>query len=1680
MKIAHGLGLLCTLMAGLGLAASSLGADTVLTTSGVIAPTGRMYFSSEGKGTVSYDSSTGWYTYKPSTLADDTTVTLTIEATNLSFRAYNQFWVEWDNSNSSAAMRFSLLRALPVYDEVKADVVTAGSGKSEASKSLDGLGSPGRLRGIRAVFYHKTSSYATSVVTKQIRFRARLKLIDGSLTSNLWTPLSNAQSVALPTTFSSAARSAGESKRTSLKNTTSSLKTTAQASGTSNANKIAAYESLFAHRDGDAREIEKAALAVEAKAKENAGAILHGVVSGADKVSRDGSFAGSYGAAASVSVARGEAEGVQIALYPSKSLSGVTATVSALASESGKVLDASFVSVSPVGYVKPTYPAYVSPAAYRDTVADPIMDWVSSMNLEAERFQPYWVEAKVPEKTEPGIYAGTVTFADSAGHSVAVPLSVKVRKLTLPAHRKLPVVFSSNVFDAQSDLQVAYERDAAVLSELSNFVKSESGDPSVLSSAALAAWRRMEAEYNLLVSHNLPYQNIYTSPANIQPEWIRDMRLRDCPSIFTIGYDKVSPSVDVVGEHVSAMGDKSSSIWFYGYDEVSSASAFAGMKKSFGSVKAAYPQVKTFCTALDGTFGETSDCLTEVDAWVDPEDRFSGTGHQTNAAKARARGKQVWFYPCNWPVIPWANYHLENSAVASRVLAGAAAWKKKTDGVLYYSVDTFSPYMDTSIISYGFDTFSGGAKKTRLGNSGWDRDITITTTSSSSTGKAERWESFADGVDKLPAVRIRGQVYVNNFTKSSGYGCYVELRFNYVNKSLGDNGQEQSFYNVNVGKTKQWQTIDMTVTPKGEAVNCLFRVYAKSSNAKVIFRDVRVEYADGHTVNRKLGASAPLSGSSPVFEDACYGSFRSNGDGSLIYPGANGPSASLRLKYVRDGIDDYEYLHQLSNAVIAVRSGRVVLENASQFLSRAASALAVPSDVCSSFTSYASEGKKLAAWRDEMGDLLDEYFEVAESEGEANGVFDSFETFEGESGASAYGFPGDDGQSEPWTGSGSVIVSDGTAFHGSKFLRLADNDDKQHNATKRLEASSLVNLVDGPVPFSFAFRRTDSDEQTTALTGCNMSIGARSDTLATSKSLPNKDIFANPVAAWQDGVVTGRWYFIEGELSFETVTDDDGFDTSRLAFRAKRITDTFTRQTLPGVDGSAPYAYATVAKADDWSLLSLNFFTWSGYRGFIDIDAIRIGEGPSFALYDSAEKFSGESGASSDGYAGDDGRAAWSGAESIMSDDTAFEGDRYFRIADEDSNQHNLRKVFPVDSIPPFPLAKGEGVPFSFVFRRHPSSVADASLSGCNITFGARAASIDKTASTSGVDIFATPASAWPEPPAEGRWYLVEGRLCCEAFTDRNGAPKNRIAYRADRIVDTELGMEVVGKDALSSAYTYVNVDPATDWTLSYVRFMTWGQSQAIVDIDAVRFGSSAPRCISKGPLKESFETFPRAYNTTIAGYHGDDGAGKWTVGQSALVMNGDDGAAYLRIDDNTASQHSVTRSIFPAYRPRITLAGGRRCPFSFSFRRTPVDATSSLTGCKLKLYAVSPMTGERLDYTDGADIFKTPSSISDALAENEVWFRVSGHVSLETPSQGRRRLAYRVNSVINLETGDILYSSPGAGLLYSYKDAASVADDFVLSGFTFFTYGASKGYVDIDDFSLGNHPPEAFTIRIR
>lgn len=1172
------------------------------------------HFTKEGSGSVTHEGG-GWYRFDPPA-EPLVTATLSLDMSAARFRAFNQVFVTVSNANESTYVKATLDTALPQWSSDVSSSFTAPQGVSTHEIHFPGVGAPAVLRDFRLAVEHASSDHPDSSAALPIRVRVQMRLTDYNIDSTLWNSLEANLSRALPDGLSAAASAAAGAKRSELAARRTALRATARSSRSSNADKLAAYEELFAMRDSVAREIEKAALDTDAAAAEASGTLLHGVAAGAEKIARDGPFAGRLGVAASVSAARGEAEGVQIALYPSAALRGVTASVSPLVSAGGARLDSAAVTVAPVGYVRPTFPAYIPSADFRDTIADPILEWADALDLEAGRFQPWWVEASVPTRAVPGVYSGTVTFADDAGHRVAVPLSVKVRRVALPRHRTLPVVFSSNVFTASSALQVVYERDAAVLRELEAFLRSEDPDPAALSDGARAAWERTLREYRLLVSHNLPYQNIYCSPSVVQPSWIRAMRLADCPSIFTIGYDKVSPSADVVGAHVEAMGDASASIWFYGYDEVSSASAYASMKRSFGSVKAAHPQVTTFCTALDGTFGRTSDCLEEVDVWVDPEDRFAGSGHQANAAEARARGKQVWFYPCNWPVIPWANLHLENTAVANRIVTGAASWKKMTDGVLYYSVDSPTPYADTPIISGGFDTFSAGAEKTRLGNCGWNRDITLTTTSTTSSAKAERWESFANDVDRLPPLRVRGQVWVDSFRKSSGWGCHAELRFNYADKSLGTNGQEQNYVDVDVSRTRQWQDVDATIVPKGEVVSCLFRVYAKSSGARVVFRDMRVEYADGRTVNRKLGATAPLPRGTAVFDGACYGSFRSNGDGCLVYPGPDGPSASLRLKCVRDGIDDWEYLHTLSNAVLAVRSGGIVpASGSSAWLARASAALAIPSEVCQSFTSYAANGATLDAWRDEMGDLLDEC-EAAQGLDATDTVdwFDSFERFSGASGASLAGFAGDDGHGK-WSASGSVVLRGGGAFHGGSLLRIADNDAQQHNATFDLlsSASFPIPVEDGSgtsgVPFSFAFRRTAVEGSTASLTGCKLKIGAYcAASNAWANSSDGGDICSAPAAAKAVVSRTGIWLRFEGRI---VRTPLSGGKT-RFGIRADRIRSASGTTLWRADAGASPWLIHcdTALPGDGLRFRRLTFFTYSSGQGWIDLDSIRFGPEP--------------------------------------------------------------------------------------------------------------------------------------------------------------------------------------------------------------------------------------------------------------------------------------------------------------------------------------------------------------------------------------------------------------------------------------------------------------------------------------
>jgi len=94
-----------------------------------------------------------------------------------------------------------------------------------------------------------------------------------------------------------------------------------------------------------------------------------------------------------------------------------------------------------------------------------------------------------------------------------------------------------------------------------------------------------------------------------------------------------------------------------------------------------------------------------------------------------------------------------------------------------------------------------------------------------------------------------------------------------------------------------------------------------------------------------------------------------NGDGQLIYPGPNGkPYSSIRLEAIRDGIEDYEYLHQLSRLVDQkAREPKVDV----RLLARARKLLAVRDGVVKSNHEYALDPHRLLEARRELAETIE-------------------------------------------------------------------------------------------------------------------------------------------------------------------------------------------------------------------------------------------------------------------------------------------------------------------------------------------------------------------------------------------------------------------------------------------------------------------------------------------------------------------------------------------------------------------------------------------------------------------------------------------------------------------------------------------------------------------------------------
>jgi hypothetical protein len=100
------------------------------------------------------------------------------------------------------------------------------------------------------------------------------------------------------------------------------------------------------------------------------------------------------------------------------------------------------------------------------------------------------------------------------------------------------------------------------------------------------------------------------------------------------------------------------------------------------------------------------------------------------------------------------------------------------------------------------------------------------------------------------------------------------------------------------------------------------------------------------------------------------------GDGMFIYPGKDGPIPSIRLKNIRDGMEDYEYLCLLDKAVKAAKDGKGKVSQ--EWIDAAEAALKVDDHLVKDEVNFTKNGSDILKARQNIANLLNNFNELVE------------------------------------------------------------------------------------------------------------------------------------------------------------------------------------------------------------------------------------------------------------------------------------------------------------------------------------------------------------------------------------------------------------------------------------------------------------------------------------------------------------------------------------------------------------------------------------------------------------------------------------------------------------------------------------------------------------------------------
>ncbi|MBQ4481407.1 MAG: DUF4091 domain-containing protein [Victivallales bacterium] len=360
-----------------------------------------------------------------------------------------------------------------------------------------------------------------------------------------------------------------------------------------------------------------------------------------------------------LSLAKNEREAAQVVIYGGDTpLKGLTVRLSGdLTGPDGAVLKASECYLAPVGYME------CPPSQYLPDVTglfpDPLLTYNQIIDLDANCFQPWWVEFYAPKDQPAGVYQGELQVTwEGRENPITVPVEVTVNDFTLQDAPNIPMhisVFDYTMGDRGENL---YPTDPA----------------------ECEAWRKQIRK--MMFDHRLTPDLIYRhDPTPVEEAKEMLAHGADRFNIIYVAWwffdDELLEVIDKAIAEYKAAGiyDKA---YIYISDEAPEKD-LPIMKEQLQILKDKYPELPLYCTIGDAWCGRYTGMDKFVDTW------FLGASNIERGLRVSKNTTNVaWYTSCGW-ILPLAeNAFIEYPPLMGRMLMGVQAWKEKPAGYLYY------------------------------------------------------------------------------------------------------------------------------------------------------------------------------------------------------------------------------------------------------------------------------------------------------------------------------------------------------------------------------------------------------------------------------------------------------------------------------------------------------------------------------------------------------------------------------------------------------------------------------------------------------------------------------------------------------------------------------------------------------------------------------------------------------------------------------------------------------------------------------------------------------------------------------------------------------------------------------------------------------------------------------------